>query len=100
MVRHCSLQLLTSTDVIVALNPAKTPTKKALQSLITATKKYLTMSEWAVDKESDKDGPVDAKAFLDEIMGTIGVKPVGEPAEGREHVAAGEPSCSHPGRLC
>lgn len=52
------------------------------------------MSEWVVDQESAPDGPVDAKAFLDEIMGMIGVKPVGETADGREHVAAGKPLCT------
>lgn len=74
------------------LEPGKTPTKKVLQSLMTATKKYITMSEWVVDQETTTDGPVDARAFLDEMMAKIGVEPLGETAVGSEHVAAGEPA--------
>lgn len=84
-----------STNVIAAAIPtgpgAPAPTKRAIQALMQATSKYIAMSEWVADQEVADAGPIEAKAFLDGVIGMMGVKTTEAGAvKGEKHKAAGE----------
>lgn len=66
------------------------PSKQDLQHLMTATRRFVNLGEWALDLASDVDGPVTAEAFLRQAMKAVGVKAGKAPShEGPRHKAAG-----------
>lgn len=65
-------------------------TKKDIQGLMTATRRFVGLSEWALDAESDQNGPVEAQAFLQGLMGLLGVETAEEKSPGETHKIAGE----------
>lgn len=71
--------------------PAKL-TRKELQHFMTATRKFVNLSEWALDTESNVAGPVEAQAFLCEMLDGLGVTTAAEVPKGPEHKRAGESS--------
>lgn len=57
---------------------------------MTATNKYLAMSEWVSDQETTKAGPIEAKAFLDGVLERVGVETKESAGAGGPQKAAGE----------
>lgn len=57
---------------------------------MTATSKYLDLSEWVADQEATDAGPVEAKAFLDGLLAKVGVATLEDVKPGPLHQGAGE----------
>lgn len=76
------------TPGIAALPPM--PSKKDIQQLMTATRKFMSLGAWALDLASEIDGPVEAEAFLRGAMEAVGVNAEKAPvAKGPRHKVAG-----------
>lgn len=60
---------------------------------MSATRKFLNLSAWAIDAGSDPEGPVEAEAFLVALLERVGpmmetkVRP--KPKNGAQHQRAG-----------
>lgn len=67
---HCAVNL--PAHVTAAL--PRNPNKKDIQQLMSATRKFVNLGEWALDLESNSKGPVEAQAFLHGVMEAVGVE--------------------------
>lgn len=56
---------------------------------MTATQKFLSLSEWVRDVEGLEDGPVEAQAFLVELMTKLGSDTGNRELAGKGHKRAG-----------